>query len=169
MGCDLCGSGGDLYQARIEGTVMTVCASCKEHGEVIRKLPTAQELKAEAKRRQREPESAPFDEEAPHRPAPATAETLLLVKEGYGPIIKRAREQLGLKQEDLAKRLRIKESQLHKYETGGKRPDLETARLLEKALRINLVEEHVEEHGRQARSAQSGPLTIGDMIRTRKH
>jgi len=75
---------------------------------------------------------------------------------------------MGLKQEDLAKKLRMKESQLHKYESGGKKPDIETARMLEGALKIKLIKQHVEEHGRQTTTSSSGPMTIADMIKVKK-
>ena len=168
MGCDLCGRDGQLYQAKIEGTVMTVCDTCKEHGEIVKRIPTAQDLKHEARReRQREQVRTPGLDVAVRRPQASTGEVLLLVRPDYGPVIKQARESLGLKQEELAKHLRIKESQLQKYETGGKKPDLETARLLEKALRITLVEQHVEEGGSQ-KVEDRGPLTIADMLKFKK-
>lgn len=150
MGCDLCGREGQLYEIRIEGTIMTVCDRCKEHGEVIKRIPTFQE----EKKAQREPV----------RREPTHNEILLLVRNDYGPVIKRAREQRGKKQEELAKQLRIKESQLHKYESGTKKPDLETARMLERALGVKLVEEHLEEGGVSG-PTNAGPMTIADLLR----
>jgi len=159
MGCDLCGKEGVMFQVRIEGTVMTVCSSCKEYGEVIRRLPTQQETKREAKRKpeERTPTTMGGAQGGPR-------ETLLLVVPDYGARVKKARERLGLKQEELAKRLRIKESQLHTYESGMRKPDLETARQLERALRITLVEEHVEE-GSSTAARASGPVTIADLLK----
>ncbi len=167
VGCDLCGAEGVLYQAKVEGTVLTVCDTCKEHGEIVKRLPTSQELKQEAKREQRrEAYVQPSLDAAQTRQPAAKGEVLLLVRPDFGGPIKQARERMGLKQEELAKRLRIKESQLTKYETGSKKPDLETARLLEKALQIRLVEQHIEE-GSKTTTTDSGPLTIGDMIKRR--
>lgn len=147
MGCDLCGKEGELVRARIEGTVLTVCASCRGHGEII-------EEQRPVRRRQ--------------RPVESRREVLELVRQGCGATIKRAREERGLKQEQLAKQLRIKESLLHAYESGSHIPDLETARRLERALGINIVETHVEEHEAAAPSAEEGgALTIGDLIKRR--
>lgn len=178
MGCDLCGAEGQLYEARVEGTLMTVCESCKRHGEVVRRVPTAADLKAQSKAarkagaRSRTGQLSSLKYRGMDastgvdtRPM-ASGEVILLVKPSFGPDIKRAREARGLKQEELAQRLRIKESQLHKYETGVKKPDLETARLLEKALRISLVEQHVEEH-QNIKAEEAGSLTISDMIKKR--
>ena len=168
MGCDLCGAEGQLFRAKIEGTILTVCTTCKEHGEVMERIPSAAELKQQAKYAARKKShSQSFDAtlNAPRHSAPS-GEVILLVKPGFGVEIKQARENMNLKQEQLAQKLGIKESQLHKYETGAKKPDLETARFLEKALRINLVEQHVEER-QHIQKTESGPLTIADMIKKR--
>ncbi len=169
MGCDLCGAEGQLYEAKVEGTVMTVCESCKQHGEVIRRVPTAADLKRSKARTRSGSAQSSYrglgrGSESADTPSSPSGEVILLLKPGFGPGIKRAREALGLKQEQLAQRLRIKESQLHKYETEMKTPDLETARLLEKALRISLVEQHVEEH-RAVKTEHAGPMTIADLMK----
>lgn len=159
-GCDLCGKGGQLYQAMVEGTTMTVCESCKGHGEVVRRIPTAEEQKRERKQRR-------AGDQTPAGPARAygNEEMLLLVRPDYAKRIKAGRERLGLKQEDIAKRLRMKESQYQAHETGTRKPDLETARVLEKALRIDLVEQHVEKHDGNAPARSSGPMTIADLMK----
>ncbi|MBR9692904.1 TIGR00270 family protein, partial [Candidatus Woesearchaeota archaeon] len=149
MGCDLCGAEGQLFRAKVEGSMLTVCTTCKEHGEVMERIPSDAELKQQAKYAARRKSSSQSFDATPRSSAPRhvapSGEVILLVKRGFGAEIKQARENMNLKQEQLAQKLRIKESQLHKYETGAKKPDLETARMLEKALRITLVEQHVEE------------------------
>jgi putative transcription factor len=160
MGCDLCGREGQLYQAKIEGTVMTVCDSCKGYGELIRRLPTAKEKEQAARGKAlRKEEAAANISSAPK------GEVLLLVRPDYARVVKAARERLGLKQEEMAKRLRIRESQLHTYETGSRAPDIETARRLEKELKVKLVLEHEETGEAKRGGAASGPLTIGDLLR----
>lgn len=162
MGCDLCGKEGQLYQVRIENTLMTVCDSCKSYGEVIRRLPTAKEKEQAAKGKERE--ATEYEHKVSAAPR---GEVLLLVRPDYAKIIKAAREKLDLKQEEMAKRLRIRESQLHKYETGSHAPDIETARVIEKTLKVKLVIEH-EEASETKRGAASGPLTIGDMLKQKR-
>lgn len=162
MACDLCGKEGQLYQAKVEGSVMTLCEQCKAYGEVIRRIPGAKEKEAIAKQQAtRQEERASYSSLAPK------GEVLLLVRPDYGKVIKAARERTGIKQEDMAKRLKIKESQLHKYESGTHMPDLETARTLERELRIKLVQEHVESGDAPAAGRASGPLTLGDFIKKR--
>jgi len=156
VGCDLCGADGPLFETKIEGTVMTVCTQCKAYGEVIRRLP---DERGHGRREERPKKRENIILRAPG------GERLLLVTEEYGSRIKQARERLGLKQEELAQRLRMKESQLQKYESGSQRPDLETARLLEKTLKITLVESYEEQATPTRKGAASGPLTIGDLLK----
>ncbi len=166
MGCDLCGRDGARFQVRIEGTVMTVCAGCKGHGEMISQLPTAKEREVRAKRAaEKRAEEKRAEEKRAASSAPRS-EVLLLVKNECGPVIKAARERLSLKQEELAKMLKIKESQLHIYETGSRKPDLGTARMLERALKIRLVEEHIET-GMRGGTKEGRPVTIGDLLSRR--
>jgi putative transcription factor len=163
VACELCGREGQLYQARIEGTVMTVCESCKAYGEVIKRVPSAKEAESATKMRTKERE-----EYRTRVSAAPKGEVLLLVRPDYARVIKAARERLGLKQEEMAKRLRIKESQLHKLETGTHVPDIETARTLEKDLNIRLVMEHTETGEAKLLGGGSGPFTIGDMVKQKK-
>ncbi len=148
---------------------MTVCKSCASYGEVVRPVRSGERREKSGGKQSGEERSgrlAPPSSRAP--PLAASGERLLIITEGFAGRIKEARERLGLKQEELAKRLRLKESQLHKYETGSQTPDLETARSLERALRITLVEEH-EDGGFAApgEGGAGGPLTIGDLLKKR--
>lgn len=139
MGCDMCSSENDSHLVKVEGTLMKVCGSCKQYGEEIRERPKTRPI-----RRKEQP--------------------LILVMEDYATRIKKAREQRDMTQEQLAKQLRIKESQLHKFESDIHKPDLATARLLETQLRITLTEE-AEETSTTVTSTKSGPMTIGDLLK----
>ena len=141
---------------------MTVCDSCKGYGEIIKRVPSAKELETRAKGKEKERE-----EFGKNRLSAPKGEVLLLVRPDYAKVIKGAREQLGLNQEDLAKRLRIRESQLHKYETGSHAPDIETARIFEKELKIRLILEYNEEVPRTGSHRTGDPLTIADFMKKR--
>ena len=155
----MCGRDGQLYKVRVESTVMTVCEHCKGYGQLIERMPNAREVKVEQKHEK---------EDSLRRGQPVSKEeTMLLVRSDYGAVLKAAREKTGLLQEEMAKKLNIKESQYHAYESGLHMPDLETARKLEKHLKIILVQEHVEKH-EGARARMNGPVTIGDMITIKK-
>lgn len=155
MGCDMCGANGSLFLTKVEGTEMQLCSNCKQYGEVIRRIPTTLELKKAVKKK-----------DSFMKPA-EEGEVIQLVVKDYGRRIKNARESKNLKQEELAKKLAIKEAQLHKYENGSLHLDLDTAKIFENALGIILVEEHKEKKGAY-KTTESGPMTIGDMIKFKK-
>ncbi len=75
------------------------------------------------------------------------------------------REKQNLKQEVLAKRLAVKTSELHTWESQHRKPRVEMALKLEKALKIILIEQQeLKPIGSPSAKAGAG-LTIGDMLR----
>ena len=158
MGCDMCGEDKRLYVTLVEGVEMQLCDTCKIYGEVKRAIPSAKERVVNEKRqalREKESETA--------------AKTVQLIVADYGKRIKQARENMRLTQEQLAKKLALKESQLHKFESGHLEPDNDTALRIEKYLHIKLLETYVEQGAKTTSSNEpSGPLTIADIIKQAK-
>ena len=149
MGCDMCGQEGTLYNTTVEGTSMQLCNECKGYGEVTSKV--GEEEITLRKRTRRYHESTEQ------------------VKDGYAQTIKQAREKTRLTQEQLANKLAIKLSQLHKYETGTQAPDIQTAKKLEKTLSITLVTTPQEDDDAVTMNkTSSGPLTIADLIKKKQ-
>lgn len=126
MNCELCGKEGPLQERILEGTRMMLCTPCGGFGkQVSRPKPSA-----------------------PARPQPRPQATIpdrgTIVQdlvENYGLLVKRKRESMGLKQQELARQLNIKESLLHSIESGRFAPSLPLARKLEKQLRLRLVDQ----------------------------
>jgi uncharacterized protein (TIGR00270 family) len=89
---------------------------------------------------------------------------------GYAEKIRAIRNQLGLKQEDFAKKLQIKESILHKLEGGSFRPSLPLAKKIGRILAIRLVErrEPFAEQESSSTQKQSGEPTVGDIVKIKK-
>lgn len=59
--------------------------------------------------------------------------------EGFGRIIREAREEMGLTQEDLAKQLNEKVTVIRKIEAGEFNPPIDLVRKIEKLLKIKLI------------------------------
>lgn len=150
MGCDMCGKEGPLYGTMVEGTEMSLCKECSKHGKILREPET---------KRERRPKK-------PRKPATKN-ETVFGITEGFGNKIKRKREEMGLKQEDVGKKLAEKESLLHKIESEHYEPSIELARKLEKFFNIKLIEEQTVSHDIQQKS-KSESMTLGDMIKMKK-
>ena len=159
MDCDVCGREQAVLKASVEGTVLSVCNSCSRYGKVVGKLPSAATA---AREKEKEKKSAAEEEE------------FEAVVANFGQLLKQKREELGRKQEDgfmkledFAKKIAVKESALHKMETGTLKPSVEEAKRLEKLLGVRLVEkvEAVDEVVPQPKKDQ---LTLGDMIKVKK-
>lgn len=148
MNCELCGQKPAVYDSEIEGTTMNVCEDCVRFGSSKKKRNTnnVNIVLKEKKQEQKEP--------------------IFMFVQGYGAIVKRAREKLGLKQEEMAKRLNERESLLHQIESEHIKPSIDTARKLQRELRIKILEEikDVEEQ-KKFGLGKSEELTLGHFIR----
>jgi putative transcription factor len=99
----------------------------------------------------------------------------------YGLIVKNAREKLGLKQEDFAKKINEHKSLIHQVESEHIKPNILLARKLERALHIKIVDEvkgeryepdddskHLGPTGKMTSTPKSEGLTFGDMINVKR-
>jgi|TARA_B100002003_G_C14124567_1_gene540893 putative transcription factor len=149
--CDMCGKESEIFLTNIEGTELNVCGGCSKFGKVIRKVNTQPVTQRETRQQKT------FQEE----------ETATIIKAGFGNLIKNAREKLGLKQEDFAKKINEKTSLIHSLESEHHEPSIKAAEKIEKFLNINLVEE-IKLEKTNLEHKDSGALTIGDMIKIKK-
>jgi len=151
MHCELCGKLTELFTAMVEGAQMQVCANCGRFGKVLRK-------------------AAPPRTAAPVRKAASEPVQVERVIEGYGDRVRGAREKRGLTQQDFAKLLTVKESLVHKMETGHFEPDIELARRLEKLLHVTLVEVRIEGGIVDKPQDDERPacMTIGDILNMKR-
>jgi putative transcription factor len=156
--CDMCSSEDKVYRIELEGSMLNVCEKCASYGRVIGKLKQEEPPKAKKKQElQAKEELAKAKKEA---------ETIQLIVPNYPELVRKAREKLGLKQEDFAKKLNERESVIHKLESGLMKPSIDLARKLERFLKIKLVEEVDTEAGSSGLKAKgSDGLTIGDLIK----
>jgi len=156
MQCEMCGSEkAELYKTKVEGVVLNLCKDCSSFGEVV-----APVSKNEAKAKRAEKPAA--EELEPEK------EVIYLIDSDYASKIRSARERKGLKQEELAKRLALKESLLHSFESGRHEPSISIAKKLESFLGISLVRQEEVEIKQGKKQGQREELTLGDVIKVRK-
>jgi len=156
--CDMCSSPGAAYKIEVEGSILNVCEKCVSYGRMVGKIKP--EFSEKQKKKQ---EKAALQEEA--KKAVKATETVQLIVPNYASLIKNARERMGLKQEEVAKKIAEKESMLHKLESGAMQPDMNLARKLEKFFRIKLIEEvEVDGSAGEETRTRSEGLTVGDLI-----
>jgi putative transcription factor len=142
--CELCGNSGNLIKAIIEGSLLNVCENCAKFGKAII-IKQAQLPSKQIKQK--------------------TTELINVINQDYPRLIKEAREKLGLKQEDLAKKINEKLSIIHKLEIGQLQPTILLAKRLEKTLNIHLIEVYEETH--ENLNLKDKELTIGDLVKLR--
>ena len=150
--CEICGKDTELFHAVIEGTDVQVCTVCGKFGKIIKKVrePIKQKIKDTVK-----------EETIPEK------EIVQVVVPEYAEIIKKKREELGLKQEEFAKKISEKESLIHHIESGKFEPNVELARKMEKFLKVKLIEE--QELSKSVHfKAGADQVTIGDFIKIKK-
>lgn len=128
MKCELCGTTiyGRSHTVEVDGAILRVCDKCARFGKkvVLRPSPPA-------KRNVTTVRETMFDEN-------------LVVSEDFHILIKKAREALGLTQEELGRKLGEKTSVISKLETGKLKPSIPLARKIEHALKIKILEEAPE-------------------------
>ena len=149
MHCELCGKDTELFTAVVEGTQLKVCTTCGKFGKVLRRaeVPTAR------------------------KPAAVKREPVMVeqVVSDYAQRIRSAREKQGLTQQDFAKKVMLKESLLHKMETGSYEPPIDLAQKLEKLLHVTLVEIRQESAiVAQEKEKRPAGLTIGDILKLKQ-
>ncbi len=149
MRCEVCGKpirGEPIYRV-IEGARMMVCPECARFGTEWKPPPSR------PKRRRR----ADLLEEV---------ESLQPV-EGYGDLIRRARERMGLTQEELGMKLGEKASVIRKLEREELVPDRRLAEKIKRVLRIEVL---APEAPAPAIIGVGKPpeVTIGDIIKLRR-
>ena len=138
MDCEVCGARNANRRAEIEGVIMNVCDKCAGLGKEMAKV-----RKVETKRAARLPE-----------------ELSQAMVEGFGTLIRKKRESLGLTQEQLGAKLQLNPNLIRRIESGWE-PPLEVARKIEKQLKLKLIEE--ASHTLNKKREEGGGLTIGDI------
>lgn len=116
MECEVCGCliFGKPHRALIEGVAMNVCSGCTTLGKIIEEPARREQLGLREEMAELE------------------------IVEDYPALIRRARERMGLRQEELAKRLAERTSVIQRLESGRLRPDERLLSKLERALGIKL-------------------------------
>ncbi len=142
----MCGRSDELKLSLIEGAKMNVCTNCSKFGKSL---------------------NIHMYKQAKYTPTIASIKPIESneeVVQNFPQILKQEREKRKMEQKDFAKLLSEKESMLHKMESGHYIPSLETAKKIQRILKIRLIAEQKEAPA-DTKPRPSGPLTIGDLIK----
>ncbi len=132
-----------LYKIELEGSIVEVCDRCIHYGKLIQEpSPPKQVTKPVRKREEIEEEYVLVD--------------------GYGKLIKEAREKLGLTRKEFAAKIKEKESIIRRIEEETLEPDDKLREKLEKFLNIKLLRK--VESSSSGKTGKEETLTIGDIV-----
>jgi len=129
MQCEICGKDAETtVKVRVEGSEMQVCLNCKSLGQEIQKKPSkGKKEKITVKKKTSPQRKSVYDE-------------MDQIVSEYGEIIKNARENKGLTQDELADKINEKSSVISKLENEKKLPEEKVIKKLESFLEIKLRE-----------------------------
>ena len=142
----MCGKSTELVVADIEGVDLKVCTGCARFG-TIRKRSDAPTVTLKPP----QPEGPSFK-----------------VIDHYSLLLRSAREQKGMTQEEFAKFLNEKESVVAHWEAGKTKPGIDAAQRAGKMLGIQLIEREEATPTKMESSKKPDELTLGDFIKVRK-
>ncbi|MET1125147.1 MAG: multiprotein bridging factor aMBF1 [Archaeoglobaceae archaeon] len=151
MNCEICGkpiSRG--YKVVVEGSEVTVCASCKQHGSEKPSLVSQPGVRKVAIPKRRPQTKISFEYE---------------LIDDFHEVVRRERERRGWSQEELAKRIQEKESLIKKIERGEITPEPEVVEKLERVFGVSLRENVPEV---KVEGGRPTSLTLGDVVVVRK-
>lgn len=141
--CEICGRSTEtLYVIDVEGAQMSVCAACSRGKNVMDEIGTREKVRGGriVGRKRAEPEEE--------------------LVQGYGAVIRRAREAYGFDLKVLGERINEKHSVLLRVEEERMKPDMNLIAKLEKALGVRLTEREEETEGGGVKGTE--PITLGD-------
>ncbi len=160
--CEVCGKWIAKHTAIIEGAKFEVCDKCAGHGKILEK-PSAKSNVVEHKNVVRKSSALRTGRSDSNRSYNTREE----IVENYAEIIRNVFNKSGKKYKDFANDLNESESYMKKIIQGKLTPTITTAKKLEKAFGITLIEENDKERI-NIRESSSNEITLGDLIEIKK-
>ncbi|MEM1530156.1 MAG: multiprotein bridging factor aMBF1 [Candidatus Bathyarchaeia archaeon] len=169
--CDVCGREitGKPHRVIIEGAKMVTCEECSKLGsEYWEPKPVMRPLETSTRKLTKLSSSVKVVSTPVKRASSSTIDVSgkLEVVEGFGLIVKRARERMGLTPEDLGKKIGEKESVIKKVESERIVPDIRLASKLEHALKIKILREStmLEDEKFSLGAKFNREITLGEIV-----
>jgi putative transcription factor len=155
MQCEIC----ERYiekgkRVRIEGSVVVTCDGCSRYGEVVGAAFSHEVVKPPQK--VEEKTEVAFDLEV---------EALV---EDYPELIRKKREKMDMKQEELARLINEPASLIHRIEIGKMEPSPQIARKLQQKLGVRLLQKSGDMDVHPMKSKTTEELTLGDLVVVKK-
>lgn len=158
MQCELCGKGCiDAFKVSIEGGTVVACPGCAKLGRVLGRAAGKKKKKPTPVAVSKKPIEEVF-----------TVDTATELSDDFAERIRRARENAGLKQEDVAKAINEPSSLIHRIESGRLVPSPSVGIKIERKLDVVLYEKRADKAEECRKKDVKEPVTLGDVVVVRK-
>jgi len=166
MECEICGSPikGSPKYVLIGGAKLAVCSRCAKYGTIIQKEERSETRQRASYSKPNLPTLYTIAKRARVRRISKESGEEYEIVEGYGEVIKRARENMGLSIEELASMVGEKASLISKIEREKIVPSINLARKLERLLHIKLISPRDEVYPKVETGKEKFTLTIADIV-----
>lgn len=167
MQCEMCGEiiRGTPKLVRVEGAELSVCSKCEKFGTEVQQVRRT-DIRVSQKAVGSRPAPAPAGRAAPVRKRDMFDFIEGDIVDDYAARIRRAREEKGLSQKELAMQMKEKEHLIRKIENSELIPEEDVRKKLEKTLGIRLIDSMVSEEEKKTKSNLAP--TLGDLTVIRK-
>jgi putative transcription factor len=168
MQCEMCGETirGTPKLVRVEGAELQVCSKCEKFGTEVQQVRRT-DIRVPPKGAGARPAPVPAGGAAPVRHKRDMFDFIEGdIVDDYAARIRRAREEKGLSQKDLAMQMMEKEHLIRKIENSELIPEEGVRRKLEKALGIRLID--VPASGGEKKVQSKLAPTLGDLTVIKK-
>lgn len=165
--CEICGR--ECYSTKeisLEGAILQACNRCAELGKPVPRVkqPSSRSSSIPRTRSHSVPRSSSAGRYPSTRSRPQRRE--LVPVEDFTKLIRKAREQRGMAQKDVARQLHERTSVITKVESGKMAPTISLVRKLERLFKLTLLEE-AESVDLSPGTSQSS-ATLGDVVQIKR-
>ena len=162
MNCEVCGKQifEEPTKVLIEGAKLITCKKCSKLGSTISESSNQYLFSSSSKSKKKE--IFGYKEKIKSKKNVTISEDLDMI-ENWGDLIRNARRKMGLKHEDLGRKMGIKVSLLKKMESGKVTPEYRLAINLEHALGIKLLVPLLDSQDSYTISPTKKGFTLGEI------
>ena len=168
--CEMCGKEtADPNRVKIEGAELDVCDECTDFGTEVKTQDSTSSTSTKYSTSSSSGSSSSSTSSSSSSSSGGGRRKDMFddmeeLAQDYDDLIRTAREQAGLSQEDLAKSLNLKASLIRKLEHGDTLPSDDVQRKLEKKLDIDLSAGGSADEGDWDGGSSTGEYTLGDVV-----
>lgn len=163
MRCEVCGKDAEkTFRVKMEGSVVTVCPSCKDLGDEPDLGSKPSQSKSSESSSTAGSKPTPKPNKRRRGSGSSVFEDVEEIVDDYAERIRKGRESQDLTQKELAAKIGEKRSLLRHLERGDKLPSDDVAEKLERTLDIELTESTGEVDFEP--ESEGGGLSLGDVV-----